>query len=165
MRTPGSTLLRAAVAEDAAALVDLERDANLVALAHVFDPAVHAFPRDAVLARWRVLLADPEVHTHVVDAGPASGLVALVSHDRTRVRHLAVHPDRWRTGLAGLLLDGAVARIRADGGRPVLWCLVANTGARRLYEGRGWRPTGVERRSEFAPHPTEMQYALEEDPS
>ncbi len=49
---------RRAGADDAGLLADLERDANLVALAHVFPPDVHPFPYDGVLARWRALLAD-----------------------------------------------------------------------------------------------------------
>ena len=48
---------RPATADDAAALRDLEREANLVGLAHVFGEL--PFPDDGVLARWRETLADP----------------------------------------------------------------------------------------------------------
>ena len=37
---------RRAGAEDAEPLTDLERDANLVALGHVFPPESHPFPYD-----------------------------------------------------------------------------------------------------------------------
>ena len=144
--TDAAALTRPAGPSDATALTDLERDANLVALRHVFDPAEHAFPYDEVLLRWRDLLGRGDVVVEVVDGeeDEGHGLVALLAHDESRVRHLAVRPSRWGTGLAGLLLDRAVERVRAAGETPVLWCLVENHQARGLYEHRGWRATGVE---------------------
>jgi len=156
--------VRAAGPTDATALTDLERSAYLVALRHVFDPAVHAYPDAAVLVRWRELLARPDVVTEVVEVRHGAGLAGLVSHDRTRVRHLAVRPDRWGAGLAGLLLDRAVARIRTGGERPVLWVLADNHRARGLYAHRGWTATGRRRVGEFDPHPVEVQLALETAP-
>ena len=50
---------RRATPDDAVALRDLEREANLVGLAHVFGEL--PFPDDAVLARWRETVADPAV--------------------------------------------------------------------------------------------------------
>ena len=58
---------RLATPDDAPALRDLERDANLVALEHVFGDT--PFPEAAVLARWSAELADPTFRVHVVD-GP-----------------------------------------------------------------------------------------------
>ena len=63
---------RRAGSEDAVALTELERVANLAALAHVFDPERHPFPFDDVLARWVLVLDDPEVLVDVVD-GDATG--------------------------------------------------------------------------------------------
>ena len=59
---------RAGADEDgvAEALLDLERRANLVGLAHVFPADRFAFPDDDVLARWCLLLADPSVTVDVV---------------------------------------------------------------------------------------------------
>lgn len=154
-------VVRPATTDEAAALTDLERAANLVALRHVFDPALHAFPYDAVHERWERLLGDPDVVVEVVDGvGETGDLVCLLARDTTRVRHLAVHPDQWGRGLATAALARAETAIRAGGHRPGLTCLQANDRARRLYESRGWRATGESRPAEFAPHPVELEYVL-----
>jgi GNAT superfamily N-acetyltransferase len=138
---------------DLVALRDLERAANLVALAHIFPPHQYPYPEDDVLARWAIVLGDPGCTTLVVD-GPA-GLDGLVAHDLSTVRHLAVRPDRWGTGLARALLAEACSAIDGPVG---LWCLVDNHRARGLYEHLGWVPTGVQQESPFPPYPTEMEY-------
>lgn len=154
-------MIRVARAADAAALRDLEKEANLVALRHVFPPDRFPFPEVAVLERWRAVLADPSCTTLVVDrdASPVgtTGLAGFVAFDAALLRHLAVHPDRWGTGLARRLVEAAVARMGAE---PRLRCLVANHRARGLYEHLGWTPTGVRRRAEWPPYPEEMDYAL-----
>ncbi len=141
---------RPASTGDALLLADLERDANLVALGHVFPPAAHPFPYDGVLARWRSLLAG-DVTVEVVEG--AGRLDAFLAHDTTTLRHLAVHPDRWGCGLA----SSAVARAVAAGATR-LWCLVDNARARRLYDHLGWRPTGQSRTAEWPPYPVEIEY-------
>lgn len=155
--------LRPATAADAPALRDLERAANLVGLAHVFPVADFPFPDDEVLARWRRVLADPGVVVEVVDAdadGRALGLDCLVAYDATTLRHLAVHPRRWGSGLARLAVTRAARAIRDGGAQPRLWCLAANGRALGLYAHLGWEPTGVEKRSEWTPFPTERELVL-----
>ncbi len=145
---------RRAVPADAPALADLERDANLVALAHVFPPEDHPFPHDQVLARWHAVLED-DVVVEVVDG--TGRLSAYVAHDGRLLRHLAVHPLAWGGGL------GAAGVTRATtAGASRLWCLTANARARALYERLGWRPTGAERVAEWPPHPHEIEYAADE---
>ena len=68
---------RPAVPEDAAALTDLERDANLVALAHVFGDT--PYPWEEVYVCW----------------------------DAVVLRHLAVRPERWGDGLARRAIERA----------------------------------------------------------
>jgi GNAT superfamily N-acetyltransferase len=143
---------RTATAEDAAALRDLEREANLVGLAHVFDGL--AFPDDDVLARWEATLADPTVTVLMSDDAFTSW------DDAGRLRHLAVRPDRWGTGLAREGVALAAAGIRATGRTPVLWVLVANHRARGLYAHLGWEPTGREQSAEWPPYPTEIELRL-----
>ena len=88
---------------------------------------------------------------------------AFTSWDATgRLRHLAVHPDRWGTGLAREGVELAVAAIRAAGRVPVLWVLVANDRARGLYEHLGWVETGRSQPAEWPPYPTEVEYRLPE---
>ena len=137
---------RTATADDAAALRDLEREANLVGLAHVFRGL--PFPDEGVLARWRDTLADPAVHgAHVTE-------VAFTSWDDAgRLRHLAVHPDRWGTGLAREGVALAVGASAPPDATPVLWVLAANHRARGLYEHLGWEPTGREQPAEWPPYP------------
>jgi GNAT superfamily N-acetyltransferase len=145
---------RIAGPDDAVPLRDLEREANLVALAHVF--AGLPFPDEGVLDRWRATLAEPGVTVLRTD-------VAFVCWDADgRVRHLAVHPDHWGTGLAREGVELAVAGIRAGGRDPVLWVLAANHRARALYEHLGWEPTGREQPAEWAPYPTEIELGLPE---
>lgn len=140
---------RRATPADAGPLTDLERDANLVGLAHVFGDL--PFPYDAVLTRWVLVLDDPEVVTEVV-AGD-QGLVALAAYDRESLRHLAVHPDWWGRGVARAGVDRATAA-----GATRLWVLADNHRARRLYDALGWAPTGVTQECPWEPHPTELEY-------
>ena len=151
---------RPASPADAQALRDLERAANLVALAHVFPPDRHPFPDDAVLARWVDVLADPAVEVEVVDGDPGLGLRCFVAWDPTTVRHLAVTPGHWGAGLAGAAIRRAVAAIRAGDREPLLWCLAENARARAVYHHLGWEPTGRERRAEWPPYPVEQEHVL-----
>jgi GNAT superfamily N-acetyltransferase len=145
---------RTATPDDAVALRDLEREANLVGLAQVFGG--RPFPDAAVLDRWRATLADPAVRVLMTEA-------AFTAWDDTgRLRHLAVHPDAWGTGLARAGVELAVADIRAAGRTPVLWVLVANHRARGLYDHLGWEPTGREQPAEWPPYPQELELRLPE---
>jgi GNAT superfamily N-acetyltransferase len=144
----GPVAFRPGTLADAVALTGLERDANLVALAHVF-PDV-PYPEDDVRARWERVLTDPGVRVEV--CGPPDRLDAYVSWDSQTLRHLAVRPSRWGTGLARLAVERATGATR-------LWCLVENMRARGFYEHLGWRPTGRHGTAEWPPYPREMEYA------
>ena len=147
---------RRASDDDAAALRDLERAANLVGLGHVFPAERFPFPDDDVLARWALVLADQGTVVEVVD-GP-SGLRALLAYDDSTLRHLAVHPDDWGSGLGRLGVERAVGAIPAA--EPRLWVLELNSRARGLYEHLGWSATGVTRDCPWSPYPLELEYAL-----
>jgi GNAT superfamily N-acetyltransferase len=145
---------RRAAPDDAVVLRDLEREANLVGLAHVFGGL--PFPDRAVLARWRATLSDPAVTVLVAP-------FAFTSWDAAgRLRHLAVHPDHWGRGLAREGVELAVAGIRASGGTPTLCVLAANHRARGLYEHLRWEPTGRVQAAEWPPYPQEIQLTLPE---
>jgi GNAT superfamily N-acetyltransferase len=145
---PEATTFRPAAADDAGALTALERDTNLVALAHVF-PDV-PYPTDEVRERWTRLIADPSVRVEVV--GPPDRLDVYLAWDRQRLRHLGVRPELWGRGLARAAVG------RADGVRR-LWVLRDNARARGFYEHLGWVPTGREQGAEWPPYPVEMEYA------
>ena len=150
--------VRPATQADAAALAVLERESNLLALAHVFPADEHPFPTAEVEDRWRRLLADPGVTVEVVE-GRGGDLLAFVAYDERVLRHLGVDPTRWRRGWGRALVERAVSRM---GPQPRLWCLVDNAGARELYERLGWRPTGHEQPAEWPPHPVEIEYVRNE---
>ncbi len=150
---------RLATPADADGLTALEEIANLHALRHVFPPEQFPFPRDGVLARWRAVLAAPDVTVELMDA--AERPVCFVAYDATTLRHLAVHPERWGTGLARLAVDRAVAAVRAGGQRPRLWCLAANQQAMGCYLHLGWVESGREQHAEWPPYPVERELVLE----
>jgi putative acetyltransferase len=150
---------RRAVPGDAHALMSLERSANLVALAHVFPPDQYAFPAAQVAARWTATLADPAVTVEVVE--DAAGMAAYVAHDDTLLRHLAVRPDTWGTGLGRRLVTRAAQRMAAE---PRLWCLADNHRALAFYRHLGWQPTGASRPAEWPPHPVELELSLAQTP-
>jgi GNAT superfamily N-acetyltransferase len=144
------TTWRRATESDAVALRDLERIASQTGLAHVFGGL--PYPDDDVLARWALLLDDPEVVVEVVE--DEQGLVALAAHDGTSLRHLAVRPARWSAGLG----REGFARAEAAGARR-LWVLADNARARALYESLGWAPSGASQECPWPPYPTELEYA------
>jgi GNAT superfamily N-acetyltransferase len=146
----GDARWRRATADDVVALRDLERVASRAGLAHVFGDL--PYPDDDVLARWALLLEDPEVVVDVVE--DEQGLVVLAAHDGSSLRHLAVRPDHWSAGLG----REAFARAEAAGARR-LWVLEDNARARGLYESLGWTPTGERQECPWAPFPTELEYA------
>jgi GNAT superfamily N-acetyltransferase len=141
---------RRAAAPDAAALADLERDANLVALAHVFPADRFPFPWDAVRDRWAATLDEEGVVVEVVDG--EGRLDAFLAHDAVTLRHLAVHPGRWGQGLAREAVERAAAA-----GATRLWCLVDNTRARAVYDHLGFRATGARREAAWPPYPPEVE--------
>ena len=155
-------MFRAATEADLPALRDLERDANLAALGHVFPPERYPFPDDDVLARWALVLEDPDACVLVLDAdqtGGDKGLLVYTAYDTTTLRHLAVRPDHWGNGLATTAVETAMNAMDLRGTTVAsLWCLEDNHRARRLYEYLGWRPTRDRQEAPWPPHPVEMRY-------
>ena len=151
-------MLRAATSDDLVGLRDLERSASTAALGHVFPPQRFPYPDHRVLARWVIVLDDPEVEVLVEELG--GRLIGLTAYDGHWLRHLAVDPRHWGTGLADRLLDTSLARIATRGATSAqLWVLADNHRARRFYERAGWLLGDEERTAEFPPHPIEVTYA------
>ncbi len=155
------TAFRAATPDDLVALRDLEREANLAALGHVFPPERYPFPDDAVLARWSIVLDDPDVSVLVAeDDEDDKDLLMYAAYDSTTLRHLAVPPQHWGQGLASDAIETVLHAMDLRGGTIAsLWCLEENHRARRLYEYLGWRPEPERREAPWPPHPTEMRYS------
>jgi ribosomal protein S18 acetylase RimI-like enzyme len=73
-----------------------------------------------------------------------SWLPLASSRHLLEIKGLAVDPARQGEGIGTLLLDAAVAHARATGRRRLLLrVLSTNTGARRLYESRGFTIEGT----------------------
>jgi GNAT superfamily N-acetyltransferase len=152
-------VFRDATEDDLTALRDLEREANLAGLGHIFPPERFPFPDDDVLARWALVMDEDRVSVMVADAEEGDGLVVLAAYDDTTLRHLAVRPDRWGQGLASTAIETALYAMDLRGSTIAsLWCLEENRRARRLYEYLGWRATDDRREAPWAPHPIEMRY-------
>lgn len=153
-------MFRQATTDDLPALLELEREASLAALGHVFPPDRYPYPDGDVLARWALVLDEPGAVVVVRDDPDGDGrLDVLAAYDSTTLRHLAVRPDRWGSGLASTAIE-TVLRAMDRRGTTVaqLWCLEENHRARRLYEYLGWRPTPDRQSAPWPPHPTEMRY-------
>lgn len=61
------------------------------------------------------------------------------------VHDIVVDTAERRTGVAGALMDAAIAWVRAQGVHSVmLWTAAPNDGAQRLFERRGFRRTMIE---------------------
>ena len=155
-------MFRDATAADLPALRDLEREANLAGLGHVFPPERYPFPDDDVLARWALVLDEPGVDVLVrdVDADqPGGGIDVFAAYDARTLRHLAVHPRQWGRGLATRAIETVLHAMDERGATVVeLWCLEDNRRARRLYDFLGWRATEDRRPAPWPPHPTELRY-------
>ena len=150
-------MFRDATLDDLGPLRDLEREANLAALGHVFPPERYPFPDDDVLARWALVLDEPGVVVRVAEDD--TGLVAVAAYDDSTLRHLAVRPDHWGDGLATNAIETALHAMDLRGSTIAsLWCLEENHRARRLYEYLGWRETSDRREAPWPPHPVEMRY-------
>ena len=155
-------MFREATEDDLWVLAELERDANLAALSHVFPPDRYPFPFDAVLARWRLVLDDPGAVVLVLDAGSRGALACYAAYDEGTLRHLAVRPDRWGEGLATAAVHAvASAASRAGATTMSLWVLEDNHRARRLYSRLGWRQSAESRAAPWPPHPVELRYEVD----
>lgn len=105
-------------------------------------------PDDAFDA-W-VALLDGGVVGHVVlrpsSAPPSASLAAselgVDTEELAFIARLLVAPSARRKGIAGALLDHAVADARGRGHVPVLDVVTRDVGAIALYEARGWRRLG-----------------------
>jgi ribosomal protein S18 acetylase RimI-like enzyme len=109
-------------------------------------------------ARARAHVDNPEAVLFVADAagevvGMALGEQALSDDGRgppveglCHVSMVFVASERWGEGLGGRLVDALLEEMRKRGFRGAqLWTQTDNARARRLYEGRGFVPSGREK--------------------
>jgi GNAT superfamily N-acetyltransferase len=118
-------IVRAARPDDAPALAAIVAEVGRAAIG---DESTHA-------GHWRTLIGHPERWVAVAEQ---DGLVVGVATVRLPERHLAylfVRRAAWGRGAGSALLAAADAR--------TLRVPIDNERARRFYERRGWRDSGV----------------------
>ena len=152
--------IRLARPDEAEVLADVQRDASLAALAHIFPPERYPFPIDDVRRRWEDALADPAVTVLVAEReGAAAGIAGCRDE---WLDGLYVVPGWWGRGVALELHDRVLELLRARGSRRChLWVLEHNVRARRFYERHGWRANGTTRVVPFPPNPIDVGYAID----
>jgi GNAT superfamily N-acetyltransferase len=145
-----TVVVRAAVADDAAAVTDLRYAAWRAAYGPLLPAEFFAtLDREAAIGRWRRgVVAGREACVAERDGE----LIGFCAYGRCRdddlpdareVYSIYVHPDRWSTGAGRALMSAALDTIRS--GPVALWVLRDNARARRFYEIGGWRPDGATR--------------------
>jgi ribosomal protein S18 acetylase RimI-like enzyme len=114
-------------------------------------------------AAWRTRLRDRAVFAGYRDGQPV-GLVGgyVDTEGDADLAMMWVHPAARGSGLAGLLVDTVLEWARArELPRVRLWVADQNTSARRLYERRGFVPTGLTGELPHDPPVPEREYARE----
>ncbi len=148
-------MIRRATDEDLLTLLDIERTASSTALAHIFG-SDRPFPVDDVLARWRIVLDDPDTVTLIDE--DESGPVGYAAYGNRWLHHLGLLPRLWGSGRADVLHALVLDGLSAHGpDASYLWVLVDNHRARSFYVRHGWYETGVREPEVFAPFPVKMQ--------
>lgn len=147
--------LRLAEPADLPALLDVQEPASVRALAHIFPPDEHPFPRATIEARWAAEIVDPRVEAYVIEQnGRIAGFAAVRGGDE--LLHFGTAVDTWGTGLAQNAHDRLLDRFTT--GRARLRVFEENRRARRFYEKLGWRETDRRTRTSFPPHPVLIGY-------
>lgn len=148
-------MIRPATHDDLVTLLELEQAASTAALGHVFGPDI-PFPVDDVLARWALVLDEPDVA--VVLDEVAGGAVGFAAFGNGWLQHLGVLPTHWGTGCGRALHDHALAALAAAGADEAsLWVLVENHRARAFYDRLGWADSGDRDREVFEPYPVKLR--------
>jgi GNAT superfamily N-acetyltransferase len=150
-------LIREARPDESETLLAIQRNACVVAFAHIFPPDLYAFPDEDVRANWRAALQAEGTEVYIAeDEGVPVGSVSLGDGFLST---LYVMPSHQGTGVGSALHDLALERLRAHGNDVAkLWTLEENWNARRYYEKRGWTLTDVTRVVPFPPQPLDVQY-------
>jgi ribosomal protein S18 acetylase RimI-like enzyme len=169
MTGPGSAIaLRRATIDDIDVLAAIHAASAQAAYAHVF-PAGTPFPHADARADLLGQLARGGARAILATIDDVPGVFALAGRpadrtlDRTDIGELHllhVLPDLWARGIGSRLLASAMAALMADGyRRAILWVLIENTRARRLYERHGWAEDGARAVEQHAATINIMRYA------
>ena len=108
------------------------------------DPGYGAVVRDAAARAapgpLLVALYDDTIVGTVTLCPPGSPQAELCQPGEIEFRFLAVDPDRWSQGLAGILVDAVVDYARSTSAERLVCCVISwNDDAHRLYATRGFQ--------------------------
>ncbi len=122
------------------------------------------FAREAVFdeEQWRGRIEDATYFVARDTSLQVVGLVAVLTKDASE-KHLVamwVDPRQRGAGVAGALLEAALASARADADAVTLWVADGNPRARRFYEKAGFRSTGERQPLPSAPQVGEEKLRL-----
>jgi GNAT superfamily N-acetyltransferase len=152
----------------------LEGDARAIAEVHVraWQVAYRGLVADRILdglslegaeRNWERLVSERGSFTLVAGRdGRVEGFCAISTPSRDRdatertaeVAAIYVHPESWRSGVGGALLDAGIGRLREEGwGEVTLWVFAANGQARSFYAAHGFEADGAERQNETVGQP------------
>jgi GNAT superfamily N-acetyltransferase len=146
--------------DEAAAFMEIQRAASLVAFAHIYPRERYPFPDESVREQWEKLLGDNVVR--VLVAEHESTTLGVIAFSSEQLHQLWVLPTEWGSGVA-IRLYLAALEIRGVDRYPwQLWVLEQNPRARRFYERQGWRLDGRQMETRFPPHPVLLGYTLQE---
>lgn len=136
---------------DLDALLEVQRDAAVVGLGHIFPQDRYPFSVPTIRARWQRELEDPEVDCFVIELdGAVAGFAATRGGE---LLHFGTALHAWGSGLAGRAHDEVLDHLRRHGHqRAWLKVFEENRRAVRFYSRRGWVSTGTTERSSFPPH-------------
>ncbi|HLF72032.1 MAG TPA: GNAT family N-acetyltransferase [Dehalococcoidia bacterium] len=146
-------VIREASVDDAEAVARVDIDSHVAAYRQIFgETYLDGASPERMLRRWRLLLTqDPSVaygKEHWFVAAADGGVIGYIGVGPSRdddamglgeVRAIYVHPDAWRQGAGGALLDAGLAALSSDGfEEAMLWVLEDNAQGRAFYEKQGW---------------------------
>lgn len=149
---------RRATSADVSGIVEVQQAGALAGLAHIFPQDQHPFPGDVIADRWRAELADPSTFIYVA-ADESGRITGFAARREDQLLHFGTAVDRWGTGLAAELYDALLLTFPPVIKQVRLRVFSENVRARRFYERRDWRTTGVTPTTSFPPHPLLVEYA------
>lgn len=147
------SVLREAGPADLDAILDVQQEGSVRALAEIFPQDRYPFPRAELADRWIEEIEDPSVRVFVILRGCEVAGFAALREDQ--LLHLGTAVSTWGSGLASTAHAEILALLPES---PRLWVFAANHRARRFYAKHGWQPTGRTRPTAFEPHPQLLEY-------
>ncbi|MCX5379342.1 GNAT family N-acetyltransferase [Streptomyces sp. NBC_00091] len=147
--------VRAAGPGDGDTLGEIHAAAWEAAYAPFFDPEFAAEGIRSRRTRWHARLVEAPGTLLLAEAGGRPLAMSWSSASGTRpglaeILSFYAHPDGWGSGVAAVLMEATLARLRADGfARAHLWTLRDTPRSRRFYAKCGFAGTGAVRGTDF----------------